>query len=97
LIDGRKFRGFPCRFICLEQGETKSLSIAAASIIAKVYRDTLMQNLHEEIFRYDFGSNKGYGSKNHFEALEKYGPSQYHRKSFLHKFNQIKEQQGLKI
>lgn len=97
LIDGRKFRGFPCPFICLERGETKSLSIAAASIIAKVYRDTLMQNLHEEIFRYDFGSNKGYGSSRHLEALKKYGPSHFHRKSFLHNFNQHKEQQILEI
>lgn len=83
LIDGRRFRGFDYKYRCVEKGESKSISVAAASIIAKVYRDNLMENIHEEIFRYDFASNKGYGSKNHYDALIKYGPSKYHRKSFL--------------
>jgi ribonuclease HII len=85
LIDGRKFRGFDVRFSCLEKGESKSISIAAASIIAKVYRDALMQEIHDEIFRYDFASNKGYGSAQHLTALIKYGPCPHHRKSFLGK------------
>jgi len=85
LIDGRQFHGFEYQFHCIEKGESKSISVAAASIIAKVYRDNIMEDIHEEIFRYDFASNKGYGSKHHFEAIEKYGLSHYHRKTFLKK------------
>lgn len=95
LIDGRKFRGFEYKFCCLEKGESKSLSIAAASIIAKVYRDALMQEIHDEIFRYDFASNKGYGSAQHLAALNKYGPSHHHRKSFLIKMNNSQSQTSL--
>ncbi|MFA4995566.1 MAG: ribonuclease HII [Patescibacteria group bacterium] len=87
LIDGRRFRGLNYEYVCLEKGESKSISIAAASIIAKVYRDALMQEIHDEVFRYDFASNKGYGSKSHMEALEKFGPCKHHRKTFLNKFN----------
>ena len=94
LIDGRKFRGFEYPYLCLEKGESKSISIAAASIIAKVYRDALMQEIHDEIFRYDFASNKGYGSARHFEALEKFGPSKFHRKTFLFKMdNKLSQKQ----
>lgn len=85
LIDGRQFHGFEYQFHCIEKGESKSISVAAASIIAKVYRDNIMEEIHEEIFRYDFASNKGYGSKHHFDAIAKYGLSRYHRKSFLKK------------
>lgn len=92
LIDGRKFRGFEYPFLCMEKGESKSISIAAASIIAKVYRDTLMQEIHDEIFRYDFASNKGYGTEKHIEALQKFGPSKYHRKTFLTKIFQSEQQ-----
>lgn len=95
LIDGRRFHGLDYEFICLEKGESKSISIAAASIIAKVYRDALMQEIHDEVFRYDFASNKGYGSKSHMRALEKFGPSKYHRKTFLNKFNKQSEQRNL--
>ena len=95
LIDGRKFRGLNTKFCCLEKGESKSISIAAASIIAKVYRDALMQEIHDEIFRYDFASNKGYGSAQHITALQKYGPSSYHRKTFLVKMNSSLNQTSL--
>ncbi|MCL5411011.1 MAG: ribonuclease HII [Patescibacteria group bacterium] len=95
LIDGRRFRGFDYEYVCLEKGESKSISIAAASIIAKVYRDALMQEIHDEIFKYDFASNKGYGSKNHMQALEKFGPSKYHRRTFLNKFNEHLSQNSL--
>lgn len=83
LIDGRKFRGFRYSYRCLEKGESKSLSIAAASIVAKVYRDDLMVKLHDEISEYDFKSNKGYGGKKHYAKLFETGPSKHHRKSFL--------------
>lgn len=83
LIDGRKFRGFPYPYQCLEKGESKSISIAAASIIAKVYRDDLMERLHDQFPAYDFAKNKGYGSQRHWQAIEKYGPTPDHRLSFL--------------
>lgn len=85
IIDGKKFHGFDYNFICVIGGDRKSISIAAASIIAKVYRDALMQEIHDEIWRYDFASNKGYGSQQHLLALKKYGPCHFHRKSFLSK------------
>jgi ribonuclease HII len=63
-------------------GDGKSISIAAASIIAKVYRDTLMKKLHSQYENYDFATNKGYGTKKHQEAIKKYGLCDLHRKSF---------------
>jgi len=63
-------------------GDTKSVSIAAASIIAKVYRDQRMRELHKKYEVYDFFTNKGYGTKKHQEAIKKYGLSALHRKSF---------------
>jgi len=68
-------------------GDCLSISIAAASIIAKVYRDALMQKLHDSYKVYDFFTNKGYGTKKHREAIGKYGLCDLHRKSFnLDKF-----------
>jgi len=83
LIDGRRFRGFDRKFFCLEKGESKSISIAAASIVAKVYRDHLMEKLGETMPDYLFGSNKGYGGKAHYEAIKRLGPSDHHRKDFI--------------
>lgn len=88
LIDGRKFRGFEYPYLCLEKGESKSISIAAASIIAKVYRDKMMELIGQEYPEYDFVSNKGYGSPSHLEVLKKLGPTIHHRKTFL-KFLEI--------
>ncbi len=71
----------------IKHGDTLSISVAAASIIAKVYRDELMIKLHNtnEKYRvYGFDKHKGYGTKHHLEALKKHGPSDIHRKSFLH-------------
>lgn len=68
-------------------GDSLSISIAAASIIAKVYRDELMEKLHPQYVQYDFAANKGYGTKKHREAIGKYGLCDLHRKSFdLQKF-----------
>ena len=64
------------------KGDSQSASIAAASIIAKVYRDQLMNEYHEKFPYYNFKSNKGYGSKEHREALEIYGPCILHRRTF---------------
>lgn len=67
------------------KGDRVSRSIAAASIIAKVERDNLMRALSEKFPQYDWASNKGYGTKKHWEALEKTGPCLHHRKTFLKK------------
>lgn len=64
------------------KGDCKSISIASASIIAKVTKDRIMVKLHEEYPMYDWDSNKGYGTKKHIEAIEACGLSPHHRKSF---------------
>lgn len=64
------------------KGDAKSISIAAASIVAKVYRDNLLIKMAECYPMYDLENNKGYGTKKHLEALKKYGPCKYHRFSF---------------
>ena len=83
LVDGNKFH--PYNFIphqCIIKGDSKILSIAAASILAKNYRDQLMIRLHEEFPEYGWNKNMGYATKVHIEALKKFGPTKYHRKSF---------------
>lgn len=83
LVDGNKFH--PYNYIphqCVIKGDSKILSIAAASILAKNYRDQLMIKLHEEFPEYGWNKNMGYATKTHREALKKYGPTKYHRKSF---------------
>ena len=71
------------RQVPIIKGDAKSISIAAASIIAKVTRDRLMVQYDEVFPEYGFASNKGYGAKVHLEALEKYGPTPIHRKSII--------------
>jgi ribonuclease HII len=68
--------------ICPIKGESVSASIAAASIVAKVTRDRLMQQYHEIYPEYGFEKHKGYGTKEHMEKLLSYGPCPIHRKSF---------------
>ena len=83
LVDGNKFH--PYNYIphqCVIKGDSKILSIAAASILAKNYRDQMMIQLHEEFPEYGWNKNMGYATKTHREALKKYGPTKYHRKSF---------------
>ena len=83
LVDGNKFH--PYNYIphqCVIKGDSKILSIAAASILAKNYRDQIMIQLHEEFPEYGWNKNMGYATKTHREALKKYGPTKYHRKSF---------------
>ena len=65
------------------KGDSKSLSIAAASIVAKVTRDRLMREYDKVLPQYGFAAHKGYGSREHIEALKKYGPSPIHRKTFI--------------
>ena len=86
LVDGNKLiRDFtyPQEFVI--KGDGKSASIAAASILAKVTRDRYMQKLDEEFPQYNWKSNAGYLTKQHLDAIDKYGLTPYHRKSFLKK------------
>lgn len=83
LVDGNKFH--PYNYIphqCIVKGDSKVLSIAAASILAKNYRDQLIIRLHEEFPEYGWNKNMGYATKVHIEALKKFGPTKYHRQSF---------------
>ncbi len=83
LIDGNRFRAYPeIPHDCIIKGDGKFLSIAAASILAKTYRDDYMNRLHEEFPEYQWQKNKGYPTKVHREAIRKLGPTPYHRLSF---------------
>lgn len=82
LIDGLDVPGFPIDAKGVVKGDGISLSIAAASIIAKVKRDRRMEELAEEFPVYGFEKHKGYGTKAHLEALREYGPCREHRRSF---------------
>lgn len=83
LIDGNRFTKYkriPHR--CIIKGDGIYASIAAASVLAKTYRDELMQKLHEEFPQYGWYNNKGYGTEEHRKAIEEHGLCKYHRKSF---------------
>jgi ribonuclease HII len=85
LVDGNIARGFEQKAVPVIKGDAKSPSIAAASIIAKVLRDRECQNMHKKYPMYGFDRHKGYPTKAHFEAIEQFGISPIHRKSFLKK------------
>jgi ribonuclease HII len=83
IVDGNRFK--PVNNIphsCIIKGDSKYLSIAAASVLAKTYRDDYMNKLHEEYPMYNWRQNKGYPTLEHREAIRKYGITKYHRKSF---------------
>jgi ribonuclease HII len=83
IVDGNRFK--PVNNIphsCIIKGDSKYLSIAAASILAKTYRDDYMSRIHEEFPMYNWKKNKGYPTKEHREAIRKYGTTKYHRMSF---------------
>lgn len=83
LIDGNRFRPYQgIAHDCIIQGDGTYASIAAASILAKTYRDAYMQRLHNEFPHYDWVNNKGYGTLSHRMAIEQHGLCKYHRKSF---------------
>ncbi len=83
LIDGNRFKPYPnVPHTTVVKGDGKYLSIAAASILAKTYRDDYMNRLHEEYPVYDWKDNKGYPTKVHREAIRLHGITPYHRKSF---------------
>lgn len=85
MIDGNKIPPIDIDAKCIVKGDAKSMSIACASILAKVSRDRLLYKYAEEYPMYGFDKHKGYGTKVHREAILKYGPCPYHRKSFLKK------------
>ena len=82
LIDGRDAPALPCLCETLTGGDGLSLSVAAASIVAKVARDRLMERFAERYPSYGFARHKGYGTKAHREAIARFGASPIHRKSF---------------
>ncbi|HIZ26041.1 ribonuclease HII [Barnesiella sp. An55] len=83
LIDGNRFKPYPgIAHTCVVKGDGKYEAIAAASVLAKTYRDDYMNELHEKYPMYDWKSNKGYPTKAHRAAIAQYGPSPYHRLSF---------------
>ena len=87
LIDGNRSTGIKTNNICVVKGDARCADIAAASILAKVSRDRLMRELDKTYPQYGFARHKGYGTKLHYEALRKYGPSPIHRLSFLKKMH----------
>ena len=89
LVDGNKWRPYvpegelmAVQADTIVHGDATYMSIAAASVLAKTYRDDYMLRLHEEYPQYGWADNKGYPTKQHYEALRQFGPTPYHRKSF---------------
>lgn len=82
LIDAMQLSQLPCSVEVLEKGDQKSISIAAASILAKVTRDQFMETLHHKFPAFHFHSNMGYGTKHHLDMLAVHGPTPFHRKTF---------------
>jgi len=83
LVDGNRFTSWRnVRHHCIIKGDGIYASIAAASILAKTYRDDFMRKMHEEFPHYNWAQNKGYGTPEHRKAIEEYGLCKYHRKSF---------------
>ena len=83
LIDGNRFKPYPdIPHLCIVKGDEKYLSIAAASVLAKTYRDEYMQHTHKDYPLYNWKSNKGYPSKQHRDVIAQYGITPYHRRSF---------------
>ncbi|MEE0914231.1 MAG: ribonuclease HII [Ruminococcus sp.] len=85
MIDGNRMPDLSIDGECIVKGDAKSMSIACASILAKVSRDRLLYEYAKEYPQYHFDKHKGYGTKVHVEALKEYGPCPYHRMSFLGK------------
>ena len=85
LIDGNQKPGLPCEERTIVKGDAKSISIAAASILAKVSRDRYMREVDEKYPHYQFSKHKGYGTKLHYEMIAEHGICEEHRRTFLKK------------
>lgn len=90
LIDGNRDKDFGLPVKTVVKGDSLSANIAAASVLAKVSRDDLMEKLAPEYPQYGFEIHKGYGTKAHYAALREFGPTPIHRRSFLKKFYESK-------
>ena len=86
LIDGNREKDFGLPVMTVVKGDSRSANIAAASVLAKVTRDDIMEEMAKEYPEYGFEIHKGYGTKAHYEALRTYGASPIHRMTFLKKF-----------
>ncbi len=83
VIDGNRFKPFgEIAYTCVVKGDARYASVAAASILAKTYRDDFMEELHHQHPEYGWVQNKGYPTRSHREAVFKFGPTPYHRRSF---------------
>lgn len=83
LVDGNRFKPYKeIPHTCVVKGDSKYMSIAAASILAKTYRDEYMKKLHNEFPQYDWNKNKGYPTRAHRDAIKEFGTTPHHRKSF---------------
>ena len=83
IVDGNRFKPIDnIPYSTIIKGDSKYMSIAAASVLAKTYRDDYMDKIHEEFPMYNWKQNKGYPTKEHREAIRKYGTTKYHRMSF---------------
>jgi ribonuclease HII len=94
LVDGNIKPKLQCRAYTVVGGDSKSVSIAAASIIAKTTRDRMMTELARDFPKYAWGSNKGYAAPAHREALQKFGVTPHHRRSFAPIHNMLYEERG---
>ena len=91
IVDGNRFKNYlDIPFKCIIKGDQKYLNIAAASILAKTYRDNIMQELHLNHPIYKWFNNKGYGTREHRESIIKYGRTKFHRKTYKLKEEQLK-------
>ena len=83
IVDGNRFKPLKnIPYTTIIKGDSKFISIAAASVLAKTYRDAYMDKIHEEYPMYNWKQNKGYPTKEHREAIRKYGTTKYHRMTF---------------
>lgn len=83
IVDGNRFKPLnDIPYSTIVKGDSKYMSIAAASVLAKTYRDAYMNKIHEEFPMYNWKQNKGYPTKEHREAIKKYGTTKYHRMTF---------------
>ena len=95
LIDGNRFKPYKkVPHQCVIKGDGIYASIAAASILAKTYRDDFMTALHQKAPQYNWQQNKGYGTREHQLALNKFGPTKFHRKSFRLDYNAVLKEEA---